>query len=171
MSQLLLRLQQASLLAGSSAGASSLLPAAAAALTGSSSSSIWTAAFQQQQQPQQLFQQQHPALQLQQTHSSSFSTSTAAGDAAVLRLNTPPLPLPCMLQTPKPSKQSLGSANTIRYPYPLPPAYSSRRWQLRNLDGQPLGAVELPGVVFNVPVRVDILHQVCVRCERLSSLR
>lgn len=168
MSHLLLRLQQSALLAGGSAGANSLLPAAAAALTGSSSS-IWTAALQQQPQQQlPTYQQQklHPCSLQQprsQQTSSSFSTCTAAGDAAVLRLNTPPLPLPCMLQTPKPSKQSLGSANTIRYPYPLPPAYSSRRWQLRSLDGRPLGAVELPGDVFNVPVRVDILHQVC--CE------
>lgn len=37
---------------------------------------------------------------------------------------------------------------------------SDRAWQLRDLDGMPVGAVTLPGDVFNVPVRVDVMHQV-----------
>jgi hypothetical protein len=163
MSQLLLRLQQAALLAGSN---SSLLPAAASA---ASSCGLWTSAFWQQQ-PQLREHIQHSALQLPQqlqhaVHqpAAGFSTSTAAADAAVLRLNVPKHQLPCMLQTSKASKQQLGSGNTVRYPYPLPPAYSSRRWQLQNLDGFALGAVELPGDVFNVPVRIDIMHQVRTR--------
>lgn len=171
MSQLLLRLQQAAVLAGSN---SSLLPAAAAA---ASSCGIWTSAFWQQQ-PQLREQLQHAQLQLpqqllhnilqqqQQPPSAGFSTCTAAADVAVLRLNTPSQQLPCLLQTNKPSRQQLGNANTVKYPYPLPPAYTSRRWQLRSLEGMPIGAVELPGDIFNVPVRIDILHQVCAELEK-----
>lgn len=71
-----------------------------------------------------------------------------------------------MLTNKAKQQKGLRSSNVIRYPYPLPPQYSSRQWQLRGLDGRALGAVELPGSIFNVPVRVDILHQV-----RLLSLR
>jgi hypothetical protein len=159
MSQLLLRLQQAALSAGSN---SSVLPAAA---TAASSCGLWTSAFWQQQ-PQLREHIQHSTLQLPQQlqhavqqPAAAFSTSTAA-NAAVMRLNVPKHQLPCMLQTSKTSKQQLGSGNTVRYPYPLSPAYSNRRWQLQNLDGSPLGAVELPGDIFNVPVRIDIMHQV-----------
>lgn len=158
---MLLRLQQAALLAGSN---SSLLPAAA---TAASSCGLWTSAFWQQQ-PQLRDHIQHSASQLPQQQlqhivqqlAAGFSTSTAAADVAVLRLNVPKQQLPCMLQTSKASKQQLGSGNTVRYPYPLPPTYSNRRWQLQNLDGIAMGAVDLPGDVFNVPVRIDIMHQV-----------
>jgi hypothetical protein len=173
MSQLLLRLQHAALLASSNS--SSLLPAAAAA---ANSRGLWTAALwqqqpQQQQQQQlcqqslqassQLFQQQQQQLpQHIQQSSAGFSTTAAAADAGLLQLHVPP-PLPCLLHTSKVPKQRLGSGNVISYPYPLPPVYSDRKWQLQKLSGVPLGAVELPGDVFNVPVRVDILHQVgCV---------
>jgi hypothetical protein len=54
-----------------------------------------------------------------------------------------------------------GGQPVVHYPYVLPPQYSSRSWQLQDLQCTPLGAVELPGDVFNVPVRTDILHQVC----------
>jgi hypothetical protein len=184
MSQVVLRLQHAALLASSYS--SGLLPAAAAA---ANSCGLWTTAFwqqqpQQQQQPQLIQQSLQAASQLLQQQQlpqhiqpqrASLSTTAAAADAALLQLQVPPQ-LPCLLHTNKASKQRLGSANVISYPYALPPVYSSRKWQLQNLDGQPLGAVELPGDVFNVPVRVDILHQVGLfvfqshaECPRTSS--
>jgi len=162
MPQLLPRLQQLTQRLGCSS-----LPITAAC-NSSSSCSLWTATLWQQQQQQtqpqiQLLQQmlQLPR-QLQQhvqQHAAGFSTSAAAADVAVLSIKAP-LALPCII-TSRPLKHSR-SSNTVKYPYQLPPQYSSRQWQLRNLDGQALGAVDLPGDIFNVPVRVDILHQ--VRC-------
>lgn len=169
MTQLiLLRLHQAAQLAAASNG-SSILPAAA---TAAQTCGLWTAAAlwkQQQQQHPQLQQQLRSALSVQlpvqhlqqQPAAGAFSTCTAAADAALLRLNVPEQQLPCMLQTSRGSRQRLGNPNTVKYPYRLPPVYSSRSWQLRDLEGRPKGAVELPGDIFNVPVRIDIMHQVC----------
>jgi hypothetical protein len=39
---------------------------------------------------------------------------------------------------------------------PLPDKHAT----VYTLDKQPLAAVPLPGDIFNVPVRVDIMHQV-----------
>lgn len=161
MPQLLTRLQQLT----QRLGCSNLLPITAACSSGSSCS-LWTATLWQQQQQQtqqqvQLLQQMSQLpRQLQQQvqqHTAGFSTSAAAADVAVLSIKAPPA-LPSVI-TSWPLKHSR-SSNTVQYPYRLPPQYSSRQWQLRNLDGQPLGAVDLPGDVFNVPVRVDILNQV-----------
>jgi hypothetical protein len=163
---LLLRLQQAAQLAAAS-GSSSLLPAAA---TAAQTCGLWTATAlwkQQQQQPQQqpqLYSHLQLASQLPQQVQQScagISTCSAAADAALLRLNIPQQQLPCMLQSSTGRKQRLGNANTVKYPYRLPRVYSSRSWQLRDLEGRPKGAVELPGDIFNVPVRIDIMHQVC----------
>lgn len=141
LQQLILRLQQQAcqrLGTGGSCTVSthSLIPTLAAAACGNSSSccsSIWTASTCQQQQQQHDAQPQQPHLQQllpgqrQQPQTSSagarlFSSSAAAADAALLSVKLPP-PLPCVLNTSKPSKQRLGSANTIKYPYPLPPTY------------------------------------------------
>ncbi len=159
---LLLRLQQAAQFTGSNS--SSLLPAAA---TAAQTCGLWTAAAVWKQQQQQSYLQQLQSLPQQlpqhiQQPAAGFSTSSAAAEAALhLRLNVPSAQLPCMLQTSRSSRQRLGNANTVKYPYKLPPLYSSRSWQLRDLEGRPKGAVELPGDIFNVPVRIDIIHQVC----------
>jgi hypothetical protein len=160
---LLLRLQQAAQLAAASSS-SSLLPAAA---TAAQTCGLWTAAAlwkQQQQQHPQLYSQLQLASNLPQhiqQPCAGISTCTAAADAALLRLNIPQQQLPCMLQSSTGRKQRLGNANTVKYPYRLPRIYSSRSWQLRDLEGRPKAAVELPGDIFNVPVRIDIMHQVC----------
>lgn len=164
---LLLRLHQAAQLAAASSS-SSLLPVAA---TAAQTCGLWTAAApwkQQQQQQQQPQLSSHLQLASQlpqhiQQPAAGISTCSAAADAALLRLNIPQQQLPCMLQSSTGRKQRLGNANTVKYPYRLPRVYSSRSWQLRDLEGRPKGAVELPGDIFNVPVRIDIMHQVCFR--------
>jgi hypothetical protein len=106
---------------------------------------------------------------LQQQHVQHVSSSAAAALAAAQA--APSLAEPCVLsaRVPRPAPRSAASgSNVVHYPYSLPALYAPRRCQLQDLQGQPLGAVELPGDVFNVPVRVDILHQV-VRWQRAKA--
>ncbi|WIA42503.1 hypothetical protein OEZ86_008490 [Tetradesmus obliquus] len=64
---------------------------------------------------------------------------------------------------PAPGKSGL----VVQYPFPVE-YYSPRRVTLYNLDKQQLAAVELPGDIFNVPVRGDIIHEV-VRWQRAKA--
>ena len=57
-----------------------------------------------------------------------------------------------------------GGALVARYPFPLR-YFEPKRVFLYDLEGRALAVRELPGDVFNVPVRVDILHRV-VRWQR-----
>eukprot|EP00879_Flechtneria_rotunda_P021005 GHRR01022126.1.p1 GENE.GHRR01022126.1~~GHRR01022126.1.p1 ORF type:complete len:332 (+),score=63.83 GHRR01022126.1:117-1112(+) len=56
----------------------------------------------------------------------------------------------------------------VHYPFEQPAYYSDRRTTLYNLDKQPLASLKLPGDIFNVPVRIDIMHQV-VRWQRARA--
>lgn len=93
------------------------------------------------QQQQQHLQQQHHHLQYRNAAQAALSTAE-----------------PCMLTGLV--TNSNNNSRVVQYPYPIPPLYSHRKWQLQNLEGRALGAAELPGDVFSVPVRIDIMHQV-----------
>lgn len=55
----------------------------------------------------------------------------------------------------------------VQYPFSIQ-YYTPRRTVLYNLDKQAIAAVELPGDVFNVPVRIDIINEV-VRWQRAKA--
>lgn len=89
---------------------------------------------------------------------------TSAGYAvAATRPAAPPAPLSA------PHAASLAVVNplVVQYPFDIE-YYTPRRTVLYNLDKQPLAAVELPGDVFNVPVRIDIVNEV-VRWQRAKA--
>ena len=48
---------------------------------------------------------------------------------------------------------------TLKYPFPIE-YYMTREVLVHNLDKQPVSVQSLDGRVFNVPVRIDILHRV-----------
>jgi large subunit ribosomal protein L4 len=50
-------------------------------------------------------------------------------------------------------------AVTVDYPMPVH-YYRDRRVEVRNLDNEVVSSATLPGKVFNVPVRLDIMHRV-----------
>lgn len=59
------------------------------------------------------------------------------------------------------------AGSIVRYPYPVQ-YFTPKPIKLFNLHGEQLGSVQLPGEVFNRPVRIDILHQV-VRWQRAKA--
>ncbi|KAF6260221.1 ribosomal protein L4 domain-containing protein [Scenedesmus sp. NREL 46B-D3] len=107
------------------------------------------AALQQQLLQQQVPQQQH-WQQLQQHAGFAAAAPSILSEASVLR-------------APPPGKSGL----VVQYPFEID-YYSPRRVGLYNLDKQQLASVELPGDIFNVPVRVDVLHEV-VRWQRAKA--
>jgi Ribosomal protein L4/L1 family len=60
-----------------------------------------------------------------------------------------------------------GGALLVQYPS-APVYYTPRRTPMFGLDGTPRGAVQLPGAVFNTPVRADVMHAV-VRWQRARA--
>ncbi|EFJ40827.1 mitochondrial ribosomal protein L4 [Volvox carteri f. nagariensis] len=87
--------------------------------------------------------------------SSSLSPSAPPGNAALV-----PVLRDADDEALSPHPPTTGSSPlTIRYPFAVE-YWKDREAVVYSMDEQPLGLVRLPGVAFNVPVRLDILHRV-----------
>ncbi|KAF8063844.1 TRN1 [Scenedesmus sp. PABB004] len=107
-------------------------------------------------------QQQAQALQVQRAQ--PYAAAALAAAAAPAARPPPRRAPPSALGVPVPG---LSKGVVVQYPFPVE-YYAPRRVVVTDLDGAPRGALELPGDIFNVPVRVDVMHEV-VRWQRARA--
>lgn len=95
-----------------------------------------------------------------------FPSTSYSGSASAPAIRTRSF-LPRQPPSPSAYPQIVDSSKPLTVQYPFPIEYLVDRTTLvRSLvDKQPVGVELLPGAVYNIPVRIDVLHR-CVRYLR-----
>eukprot|EP00878_Enallax_costatus_P007065 GHUV01007404.1.p1 GENE.GHUV01007404.1~~GHUV01007404.1.p1 ORF type:complete len:353 (+),score=105.41 GHUV01007404.1:281-1339(+) len=89
---------------------------------------------------------------------------TSAGYAVAATAAAAP---PAVVSASRAAAQAVVNPLVMQYPFDIE-YYTPRRTVLYNLVKQPIAAIELPGDVFNVPVRIDIINEV-IRWQRAKA--